>query len=250
MSRLLTCSLLGVFLVAPGSRANDARAARALLDRAIDAMGGAKALAGARALSGKSKGTFRAAGKATAVANEWTVQGLDRLKWNTELTENDNTTAILLVLDRGKGWIKGGANKANELSKEVHVPFRHGFAALRLAETLLPLREKAFTLSPLGELKVAGKPAVGLKASRKGWPDIDLFFDKTTRLPVKVEMRLPESEAQEATYTALFAGYKKVAGRQHFTKLTVQRDGKVVLEMERSDVKAIDKVEDETFAKP
>src|SRR5262249_35703290 len=146
-------------------------------------------------------------------------------KWNSELTDNDNTTSIVLGLDRGKGWIKGGNNPANDLAKEIRLPFRHGFAALRLAETLLPLRDKAFKLSPLGELKVNDKPAVGLKAVRKGWPDIDLFFDKVTHLPVKVELRLKESDSRDATYTGLFAGYKKIAGRQHFTKLTTKRDG-------------------------
>jgi hypothetical protein len=41
-----------------------------------------------------------------------------------------------------------------------------------------------------------------------------------------------------------------VGGRQHFGKMTVTQDGKKVLEVERSEVKAVDAVDDATFDKP
>src|SRR6185369_13750427 len=128
--------------------------------------------------------------------------------------------------------------------------FLQGMAALRLAETLLPMTEKGWKLSSLGEIKIDDKPAVGIKAARKGLPEMDLYFDKVTMLPMKAEMRLQETDSMEATYVARFGAYKKVKGRQFFTKLTVLRDDKVLLEMERSDFEAKENVDDETFGKP
>ena len=75
-------------------------------------------------------------------------------------------------------------------------------------------------------------------------------FDKENHLPVKAEMRIKETDTVEAVYVARFGGYKQFGDRQHFTKLTVYRDDKVFLEMGRSDIKAKEKVDDETFAKP
>lgn len=238
-------------LVAPAAcRADeDAKAARATLERAIKAMGGPKLLA-ARALSGSSRGSVFVLGNKSPVTNEWTVQGLDQLKWVTEVTLNDNPAAITVVIDRDKGWIKGNDNPAGDLPKAQLPAVLHGFAGLRLVETLLPLTGKEWKLSSLGEIKVGDKPAVGVKAVKKGMPDLDIYFDKASALPVRAEMRIKETGDTEAAYVATFGGYKKIDGRMHFTRLTVKRDDAVVLEMERGDIKAKDKVDDATFSKP
>jgi hypothetical protein len=227
----------------------DAKAARETLERAIKAMGGPKLLA-ARALSGTSRGTVFVLGNKSPVTNEWTVQGLDQLKWVTEVTLNDNPAAITVVIDRDKGWIKGNDNPAGALPKARLPAVLHGFAGLRLVETLLPLTEKEWKLTSLGEIKVNDKPAVGIKAVKKGLPDLDIYFDKSSGLPVRAEMRIKDSGETEAAYVAHFDGYRKIEGRMHFTRLTLKRDDMVVLEMERSDIKAKDKVDDATFAKP
>jgi hypothetical protein len=227
----------------------DTKAAQATLDRAITAMGGAKVLA-PRALSGTSRGTIEVLGMKNPVTNEWTVQGLDQVRWSSELTLNDKQTTIVLVVNGEKGWIKGNNASAGELPKTQVAAFRQGMAALRVAESLLPLKEKGWKLSSLGELKIGERAAVGIKASRKGLPELDIYFDKASHLPVKAEMRIEETGGMEAVYVAKFGAYKKVSGRQYFTKLTVHRDDKQVLEMERGEFKAKDKVDEATFAKP
>lgn len=241
--------ILIALLAAPLLGDDDAKAAREALDKAITAMGGPKLLA-KRALSGTSRGTVEALGMKNAVTNEWTVQGLTQLKWVAEVKLNDNPAAITLVMNGEQVWIKGNNGDANALMKEQAKAFAQGFAGLRLAESLLPLTEKEWKLSSLGELKFDGVAAVGIKAVRKGLPELDLYFDKETRLPLRAEMRVAEPGGLDIPYVAKFAAYKKVEGRQLFTKLTVLREDKVVLEMERGDFKARESVDDETFAKP
>src|SRR5262249_33165488 len=146
-------------------------------------------------------------------------------------------------------WIAANTGKGNPLPKLQLTAFREGVRGLRLAEALVPLTGKEYTLSSLGELKIDGKAAVGIKATKRGAADLDVWFDKKTNLPIKAEMRFKDS-SEEATWTAYFSAYKKIDARQHFTKLKVQRDAKTVMEMERSDVKAGDKLDDDTFAKP
>lgn len=238
-----------VVLCLPGVLLADEKAARAILDRAIEALGGKKALA-PRALSGTSRGTITVNETKSPITNTWTVQGLDQLKWSSEFTLNDNLTTIVMVVDRDKGWISGNNGEAGPLPKALFTPIRHGFAGLRLADSLLPLLGKEWKLSALGELKVDDRPAVGIQATRKGMPTVDLWFDRGTNLLVRGEMRVAESESAEATYKAHFGTYKKIGERKYFTKMTIYRDDKMVLEMERSDLKARDRVDDETFAKP
>jgi outer membrane lipoprotein-sorting protein len=248
-TRFLVLPLIAVLCHPALARDEDPKTARAVLDRAIQAAGGTKRLSAKPALTGKSKGTVQLLGKSTAVTNEWTVQGTGQLKWNSELTVNDKATTFTIVLNGDEGWIAANNGKGNELQKVQLAAFREGVRGLRLAESLVPLTAKEYTLSSLGELKVNGKAAVGIKAKKKGAADVDVWFDKKTHLPLKAEMHFKDG-SEEATWTAYFSEYKKIDGRQHFTKLKVQRDAKTVLEVERSDIKASDKLDDDTFAKP
>lgn len=250
----LRSPLLGVVvlvcLLAPVGAEDDAAAARALVEKGITALGGAKVLAAEGSLTGSSQGTIYVLNQKAPLRNEWVVQGLDRFKWSSDVTLNNQSSPFVLVLTGSKLWIKSGDQPASEADKDGTGLIRDGFIALRIAETLLPLRGKEYTLSALGEVKVNDKPALGLKVKRKGMPEFDLFLDKATLLPVKGMMRVKETDGQEKTYTAAFADYKKVDGRQHFTRLTLHREDELVLDMKRGDIKVGDKRDDSTFAQP
>ena len=123
--------------------------------------------------------------------------------------------------------------------------------AVHLAHRLVPLTEKGCTLSVLGELKIDNHPAVGIKIEQKGQPDLDLYFDKETHLPVKVIFQCKESKDGEAlTHAFSFGDYKETEGVKHFTHLKMYREEKQILEMELSDVKRVEKVEENLFEKP
>jgi hypothetical protein len=243
-------AVLFLLVVNCSASADEATAAGKLLDQAIEALGGAKVLKAGPVLSGTSKGTSHLGGKKHATTNEWIVAGLDRMKWNTELTLGDTPSTFLIVVGKDGGWIRGNGGAASDIAKAQLDPFRQGFRALRLAEWLIPLKEKGYTLSSLGELKVEDKPALGIQAKRKDTPDLDLWFDKKTYLPVKAELRIKETDSREATYVALFGDYKTFGDRKCFTKLTIKRDDELVWEMQRSDITAKESIADETFAKP
>lgn len=242
-------SLLTLLLLSSALFAEEAKSARETLLRAIKAAGGEKLLA-AKALQGKSRGTLLLLGNKSPVNNEFFVQGLDQVKWSSEVTLNDKQVTAVLVIDKDKGWIKGDNAEPGTLEKKQIKAFLQGFAALRLVESLVPLTTKEWKLSSLGELKIQDRSAIGIKAVKKGLPELDIFFDKETHLPLKAEMRIEEPDGKDIPYTAHFSDYKKFAGRLFFTRLKVYREEMLVLEMERQEIQVKDNLPAETFAKP
>ena len=60
--------------------------------------------------------------------------------------------------------------------------------------------------------------------TRKGFPDADLFFDKETNLPVKLETRFKETkDTLEVTHVLTFGEYKEIDGVKYFTRLKLHR---------------------------
>jgi hypothetical protein len=251
MRTLVVLTFAGLCLGALAGSAEENKVARQLLDRAIDALGGLELLQKEKAITGTSEGTVHINNKANKVRNEWSVQGLDQLKWSSEVTIDDKSLSVVLVMNAKKAWIRvAGASEAAEPGAEQVALFRPAIAGLRLAESPHLLRDRAYQLSPLGELKVGDRPAVGIKVCRKGMPDLDLYFDKVTHLPVQAQMRLQEQPGREVTWTAQMGDYVKQDGRQRFTRLTIQRDDQVVIEMKRSNIKSSTGLDASTFEKP
>src|SRR3954471_22295757 len=140
---------------ARAARAGDeARAARAVLETALKALGGADKLAEQPAPTGQSRGTLLVNDAKVAVTNGWSAQGLDQLKWSTELTADGRMTTLVLVLNGDKAWLQGNGQPASAVPGGLRGALKAGVAALHLAEDPLPLRGKAYKLAPLGELNI------------------------------------------------------------------------------------------------
>ena len=92
----------------------------------------------------------------------------------------------------------------------------------RWAGSLVPLLNKGFQLASLGEIKVDGKLAIGVRVSHKGHRDINLFFDKDKGLLVKSEMTVkdPMAGGKEVTQETLYSDYKEVSGVKRPSNLT------------------------------
>jgi guanylate kinase len=111
---------------------------------------------------------------------------------------------------------------------------------------------KDYKRAPLGELKINDQDAVGLQISRKGRPDVNIYFAKKTGLPLKCEVRsLDGLEAnKEVIHELLMTEYKKFGDLKMFTKLVWNKDGKRYLERELAEVKAEESLDADLFAKP
>jgi hypothetical protein len=157
------------------------------------------------------------------------------------------TTAI--VVNGDKGWIESGGTVKDMDEAQVAEQKESIYSAA--VSTLVPLvREKGFTLTALGDSKVGDKAAEGVKVAHKGHRDISLFFDKKTGLLIRIERRTKDEAGGEVTEENLFSDFKKIDGIQEPMKLTVNRDGKLFVEIEIEELKHAESLPDSTFEKP
>jgi hypothetical protein len=138
-----------------------------------------------------------------------------------------------------------------ELPEKVLEELKEASYAIKAARLVPLLTDPMYTLSALGEVKVNDKPAVGVKVSSKGHRDISLYFDKDTGLLAKTESRKLDGQTmQEVDEERIVTEYQDVDGQKAAKKLVVNHDGKKFMELEVSDIKFLDKVDDSEFQKP
>ncbi len=178
------------------------------------------------------------------------VQGVDHIRWNATINEMGRMESGTIVVTPEKIWGKGSNAEAEEAPMDFAF-IRDVFRTIRLSENLTALRGKEVMVSHLGELKIENRPAVGLKVTTRGRPDVDLFFDKETSLPLRAEVRVTEPmKTNEVVYTFSFADYKDVNGIKQYSKITLKRGDKSNMEMEFGDFKFQEKLDNTLFAKP
>jgi hypothetical protein len=229
--------------------ADDQAEAKALIDKAVKAAGGADKVGKLTAATWKGKGGFTDGNKQIDFTTEGTVQGLDKGRSEMEANFDGMTMKITIVLSGDKAWaeVMGQAKDAPEGIVPI---IRQDFYAIRLGQNPLLLKDKAFTLKPVGEIKIGDRPALGVQVSHKDYKDLNFFFDKETGLPAKVEMLVKEEDGKDVNHELYFSEPKEFDGVKHFSKLLLHRDGKKTFEVEVSEVKAADKVDEALFKKP
>jgi hypothetical protein len=233
------------------ARADEDAAAKAVLAKALQAMGGETKLSKLQGVTFKVKGTLDIQGIQVDLSGEWSLQGLDRARWEVEATVMNRTETATLLLVGDKAWASSGG-RSREAPKEDAAMFRRALYGARLSLNPALLRDQTkLKLSPLGELKIGERETVGLKVAQKGFPDIDLFFDKKTGLPYKSEIRQKEGkDGMEVAHAFVFGDYKEFGGIKQFTRVKFLRDDKALLDLECSEIKPQEKLDDSLFARP
>jgi hypothetical protein len=239
----------GLVLAGPvAARADDAADARAIVDKAIKAHGG-DALTKYKAVTVQMKGTVQAMGQGIEFSGEVATHGPERQKLDIEASVAGQKFRVVNVLNGDKGWTRFG-DETMELDKDKIAEAKEQAHAGWVA-SLVPLKEKGYTLTTVGEAKVNDKPAVGVKVSYKGRRDVDLYFDKASGLLVKSEARVRDEESgQEVNEETFYSDYKEVQGTQQAMKFLVKRDGKVFMEGEATSYELTEKLPDSVFDKP
>jgi hypothetical protein len=224
-------------------RADDQADALTIIDKAIKAQGGEAKVAKFKAQTWKEKGTYYGMGDGLPFAGKYAVQFPDKFRMEIE-------GVFTIVLDGDKGWLES-MGETKELTKE-QLANQQRMQYIGQVSRLVTLKDKAFKLSPLPEIKIDKDPAVGVKVSRQGQGDVLLYFDKGTGLLAKSEatVKSEEQKGKEVRQELFMSDYKEVDGLKSPTKLVVKRDGKVYIEATIADLKRAEKLEDKVFAKP
>jgi hypothetical protein len=245
MRRLGTIAL-AIGLVCGGSlRADDAKDARAIIEKAIPAAGGAEKIEKQKAMTWQEKGTYYGMGDGLPFMASYAIQMPDKFRMEIP-------NLFTIVVNGDKGWVKGGNGETQDMTADQLKPHHESLYAGEVERLVPVLKDKSFTLSLLGESKVGDKSVVGVKVAKQGRPDVNLFFDKRSNLLLRMEYTTHSTElgGKEVTQELLFSDFKDVDGVQHPMKVLINRDGKKYVEAELSDLKYVEKLDDRDFAKP
>jgi uncharacterized protein (TIGR03000 family) len=154
------------------------------------------------------------------------AQNWDRLRLKVdEIDDKGRHQSWTVVMNGKKAWWNWAGLNFWEIPEPAAKEFalRDLYFTLRATQMLPALLGKEFQLTHLGEVKVNDQPAVGLRIRRKGRPDVSLFFDKKTSLPVKAELRVSIEGVEQGIdgyFQVFYSDYKEFNGLKHFAKIT------------------------------
>jgi hypothetical protein len=242
MRRAYAAAIAFGVLAAPcGSARADDPNAKAILDKAITALGGEAKLAQIKAFSWKAKVTLGRAGR--EVDAELVFKGLDHIR-------RAYGGGNLFVIAGDKGWRKV-RDATVELSAQSIADEKRNIYLQAIPIILLPIKRNDFRYEVASEEKVGDRPALALKITAPDGRDFTLFFDKETALPVKEVAQVDAPGNRQATVETTFSDYKDFGGIRKATRIEIKPLGfgsgysQVI-----TDFQVLDKVDDGTFAKP
>jgi hypothetical protein len=241
-------AMLGVVLWGTTVQAED-KDLQALVDKAIQATGGVKALTRYKGHSAEDRGTYHGMGFPIPYTSSSYYLAPDKVRVEIDAKAGDDAIKFVRVINGVKGWMRINA-MTQELGKEEMAEEREQMHAGRLTQ-LVPLKNKGMKLSSLGESKVGDRDAIGIRVETRGYRPVNLHFDKKTHLLLKTEQQVKNIQAgSEHNQVTLFSDYKKVMGIQTPHKITMTRDGKPYVESIVTKITYAETLDDDLFQKP
>lgn len=244
---LSAAALLAALAYQPARAADEPKD---IVAQAVKAHGGEEALTKYKGVQTKTKGKITLPGVGEAdYAQEVSLMIPGKLKDVMELKVAGQTVNILTIVDGDKITLEvnGKALDETDKVKDAMKDVGHVMAVARM----VPLKDKAYELSLIGDDKVDGRKVVGVRVSKKGEKDVSLYFDKETHLIAKVEFRTTDAATgNEVTEERLPSDYaKNKDGIPVPKKVVVKRDGKTFLEAEVLETRYYEKLDDGEFKK-
>ena len=238
-----------VLVVAGPTRAEEGDS-KAVIAKAIKAMGGEEKLT--KALKGhtvKEKGILSIMGGDNPISIEVTVAGLDkyRSKFKGEFGGMEIEGVTVLSGDKGT---RSFAGNDMEMDKDGVASEKRNIYLAAIASLVVPLNEKGFKSEAAGEEKIDGKAAVALKVTGPDGKESKMFFDKETGLPVRQVAKVNNFMGQEVTQETTYSNHKDMDGVKHAGKLVIKHDGEKLMELEITEFKIVDKLDTKIFDKP
>jgi hypothetical protein len=249
MFRALTLAASVALVLAPAA-ARAADEPKDILAKAIKAHGGEELLTKNKAGQLKTKGKITLPGVGeTEFTQEVSYMIPDKFREAMELTIMGNALNTLTLVNGDKLTIEVNG-KAIDVPDQAKASLKDAGHIMQVAR-LVPLKDKKYELSLIGEDKVEGKKVVGVRVSLKDQKDVSVYFDKETGLMAKLEYRGAEpGTGKEVTEERIITEYKKNKdGVSVPKKIVIKHDGKQFLEAEVVEATYLEKLDDDVFKK-
>jgi len=252
MRRIVCLAAVLALTATAAARADDKADLTKVIDKAVKARGGEEKLAKLKAFTFKMKGKFYGMGEGIDYTGEIAVllPNKSRVKIDGEI-DGKKVTFFVQIVNGDKVWRRVVDNTEEITDKDKIAEVKEEQYADRVTSLYPLVKDKAFKLEPLGEVKVEGKAAIGIRVSHKGHLDINLFFNKESGFLVRSERPVKDDMTdKEVTQEEFYSDYKEVDGVKHPMKVVINRDGKKYVDGTISDFEVKDKIDDAEFAKP
>jgi hypothetical protein len=229
---------------------DDESQARRIIDNATHAIGGEERLANFKAATWQSEGTLRVGEVTSEFKSDWSIQGRTRYRKAKTSTQNGREVKSTVVLNENQAWFRREDDLFTLTDKQLEPARAEAYThwtALRL-----DISETA-SLSLLGEMKVNGRTAVGIRVRDTDVPDVDLYFDKQTSLLARMDTHITTFRGEAAMETRVFRDYKETGGIKYASKVEwTGRSGDegAVQTEERHGFKTHEMLDESVFAKP
>jgi hypothetical protein len=236
-----------VIILGATARGGDEERARSVLSKAIEAQGGAKSLARLKGATFTQAGTaYGKDGATRAVKAQLAVLLPDKLRYETQTPEG---VPLISVFDGTRGWVKKG-DRTNDMTPAEVAADKELMYLLNVA-SLVPLQDRIFQLTDLGNSTVDGRAVAGIKVSCEGHPDVQLFFDRDSGLLYKLTTRMTDPKSgKQSDREEVSWDYRDVGGMKAAMYFKVTEKGKPRAEVKISDYKAAETLDAQLFTKP
>ena len=151
---------------------------RKIIQRAVKAAGGGKNLRKFRKAKFTEKGTYYGMGDGVEYTGKYAVEFPNKFHMEIE-------GVFTMVLNGKKGWVKmAGEVKEMDPKQRRVMMSNHRVGWIMQLYPLLSKKTK-FELTAIDGVPVDKRPTVGVKVTRKFYPEVKLYFDKESGLLVK-----------------------------------------------------------------
>ena len=243
--RAFAVVLAAAVLAAP-ALAQDANPARAVVQKAIDASGGAELLGKLKAGTAQLKGQMSLFGSDIDFTGSMAYEVPTRYK----LSLSADLAGMKVVIEQ----VVSGTTLKNKVNGAETPPDDKIKAEMKMAlklleaQQLVPLLDTGkFMLAAEKDADVDGKPAAVVLVTGKEFKDARLYFDKGTGLLVRTERKglAPGAggDTQEVTETTTLTDYRKVSGVLMPFKSAVLHDGKKFMTFGFTEAKVMEKID-------
>jgi hypothetical protein len=208
--------------------------ARDVLQRAVDAAGGVENLQRAKVLAWHGKATIYAgADQRIDIEGEWRVEPPDRALAETYLADKGPSTTRTLGIDNGRGFTRIGG-KEQPMDPGMLSNERDQFYLYELFR-LQPLLGPEYSLTSLA----VTDGQQGLRVSRYGRRDVELYFDASNRLARAKTTVFDPMQKIEVPEELRLSGTVEAGGIKWPQRMQVFQSGRLFFEVEISNFRIL-----------
>lgn len=245
--RILSVPILVLLLTHPAAGADEE--ARAIVERAIKAAGGADQLSRLRQVRARVKGSSELHGRSVTFTATIVLHLPGRYKNDARIVDAGRTLTLITVVNGDRAWtaLDGTTQPLDGTALEE----RKEEAYASEIELLTPLLDgKRFTLTALGEGRRDDRRLLGIRVAARGHKDLELYVDQSSHLLVRVARAVRGPDGKEVRQESVYNDFRDVGGLQHPHKMRIDHDGKKHAEMEIVELRLLERIDAGEFAKP